>query len=682
MKGPVGDDDEQNRSDEHLMTQPRMELIAPDQMEPGLMTGNMLAPLSPSHSTPIDQQPPMIPAPGDGLQNSQMTPLTSLFSLETGDDWRGSSQSALWDCQPDQDWDALLTGELFDLDAVNMTLLNEASEHFPALQTPPEIPAGRPQRLGQTCDEHVGQRQYDSLLQRKWHTFCEFVSSSGQMTPVVHQEGHDINDAYRERLAERLQPSVPSGILPSTTFLDLCIQTYFSKFHALFPVVHMPTFRPGIQNSILLLSICSIGSLFIGSTRALAHGVSMFERLNKAILASWDTYLSTPGYTSTIALQASLIGQTFGLLVGRPKDLFGIEIFHGSLIAWARKAKLFHSRHADSNILDLDGDELQDAWSSWIKTEVNMRIVLGLHIHDAELARIHHHEPLLRHSLSRLPQISSNELFAASTAIHWKSLMAENQSRQPTTSCSQQSSANTRSRSQSRFHNNPTSTPGDFALSGMLESISALSSEGNTSITECRALLTTWHVDYAPKAQSKPSWRNLMILWHSIFIALHADFNAIEIACDRDGHEAAQKSSPYVRSWVRSADAKRCILHAMLIQKNFESLPAGAESAIHVPLCLYYCGLVWACFACFSDKDEEPVTVDSTDNFHFEELLLEGIDGVGILPEQSSVLLPRRLALGSLFRIIDLLQRVSHWRISQSLASTLLAIVDETQDLF
>lgn len=36
----------------------------------------------------------------------------------------------------------------------------------------------------------------------------------------------------------------------------------------------------------LLLSMCSIGSLFLGSPRAVAHGISIFERLNKAILAS------------------------------------------------------------------------------------------------------------------------------------------------------------------------------------------------------------------------------------------------------------------------------------------------------------------------------------------------------------------------------------------------------------
>lgn len=61
---------------------------------------------------------------------------------------------------------------------------------------------------------------------------------------------------------------------------------YFTKFNPIFPVVHAPTFCPSPKRSLLLLSICSVGSLFLGSSFAAAQGVKIFERLNKAILAS------------------------------------------------------------------------------------------------------------------------------------------------------------------------------------------------------------------------------------------------------------------------------------------------------------------------------------------------------------------------------------------------------------
>jgi hypothetical protein len=67
---------------------------------------------------------------------------------------------------------------------------------------------------------------------------------------------------------------------------NLCIQLFFTRFNPVFPIVHAPTFRPSAKSSLLLLSICSIGSLFVGSNYAVTQGSIIFERLNKAILSS------------------------------------------------------------------------------------------------------------------------------------------------------------------------------------------------------------------------------------------------------------------------------------------------------------------------------------------------------------------------------------------------------------
>ncbi|KAJ6126587.1 hypothetical protein N7523_002199 [Penicillium sp. IBT 18751x] len=343
----------------------------------------------------------------------------------------------------------------------------------------------------------------------------------------------------------------------------------------------------------------------------------------------------------------------------------------------------------------MNGDALEETWLSWIQIEVKKRhvpletvhkratnlnrLILGIYIHDAVLARIHNHEPILRHSVERLPQISTSELFTASSAGHWKTLMIEHQMR-----------AQSLPSPISNHHQNQNQSTviGDFALCTMLESISTLACEDRglnsswpATVTKCQDLLIQWYHRHHPSMQGKSSWFCLMMLWHSIFIMLHADINAIECACGREGYDSAQEHLPYVQNWLRSMDAKRCLLHAMLIQKNFESLPTGAEPALHVPMCLYYCGLVWSCFMSFSE-DAEPITLAATDTLQFAELRLPGVDGVGIFLEQVGGLQPRRLAMGSLFRVIDLLQRISHWKISQSLASTLLALVEETQDVF
>ncbi|KAJ5769583.1 hypothetical protein N7520_004142 [Penicillium odoratum] len=409
----------------------------------------------------------------------------------------------------------------------------------------------------------------------------------------------------------------------------------------------------------------------------------MYERLNKATLSSWDTYMTRSGSSSLIALQASMLGQTVGLLLGRPRDLTGIDIFHGAMIAWARKAKLFNSPRLEHNPLDVTGEALEDMWRSWIQEEIKKRIAFGLHTHDAWLAKLHNHDPILRHSPDCIPQLSSNELFTAPSANHWKSLMISSSAENPDSSSTQNSPHNSTSQ--------VTTPPGDFELCGMLECISTIACKEREQCNEldssssrtsrCHLLLKKWYTKYQPTMTGKSSWFSHMALWHSIFMTLNTNFNSLECALGREGHHVSQAHLPYARTWVRSINAKRCLLHAMLIQKNFESLPTGAEPGFHVPMCLYYSGLVWSSFMCFGG-DQDPITIFAEDNLQFDEFKLQGIDGIGTFLEQTCGLQPTKLAMGSMFRIIDLLRRVSHWKIAQSLASTLLAIVEETQDLF
>ncbi|KAJ5976339.1 hypothetical protein N7481_010046 [Penicillium waksmanii] len=533
------------------------------------MTDDMISPPS---SASIDKQTPDFSI-SEHSYPSQMTPLASFFSLEATDAWRnqGSPPPPLWDPRLDQDWETLLTGDDFDLNAVNMSLLSATSEYIPTAEVSFDLDTTTSQPL--PVDQ-----QHSDTVQRKWHTFCK-ISSSGQMTPDVPNEENCIDETYRKRLADRLQ------------------QPHKSQ--------------------------------------------------------------------------------------------------------WARKAKLFNLQPTEYHLLDTEGPSLEEAWMSWVQSEVKQRIILGLHIHDALLARIHHHEPLLRHSIDRLPQISSNELLTASNASTWKSLMLESQADSLT-----QSSPAQISQSRSR-------SPGDFALNGLLESINALTYEDQdrhssnpnwmNTVEKSHTLLTTFHAKYNPNPNphsqsNKPShspshpsythtWPCTMILWHSIFITLHTDINALECAFGREGHDPklTPMHTSYAKSWIHTLDAKRALLHAMLLQRHFETLPAGAEPAIHVPLSLYYCGIVWACFLCFGRQDgvhiSMPVTLTAGDVRHFEEFGLAGVDGVGLL-EQLGSILPGRLAMGSLLRVVDLLQRINHFRISQRLAETLLAVVEETQGLF
>lgn len=216
------------------------------------MTNDMISPPS---SASIDKQTPDFPI-SEHSYPSQVTPLTSFFSLETSDAWRNQDSPQppplppppLWDSQLDQEWETLLTGDDFDLNAVNMSLLNATSHYMPTTEMSAFDLDATPM---QPLSVDLQAKQHSLTIQRKWHTFCE-MSSSGEMTPDLSHEQSCMDENYRKRLADRLQQRVQTGILPSTPFL-VCI--YFHR--SLYPSnqcahqIRISVFKHTFPNSIL-----------------------------------------------------------------------------------------------------------------------------------------------------------------------------------------------------------------------------------------------------------------------------------------------------------------------------------------------------------------------------------------------------------------------------------------------
>lgn len=304
-----------------------------------------------------------------------------------------------------------------------------------------------------------------------------------------------------------------------------------------------------------------------------------------------------------------------------------------------------------------------------------LRMLLGLCIHDCELAKLHQHEPILRQSVDSLPQISSDELFAVRDAKAWKTLFV--QERMGTSSHITQDHPDLNSVSAHPPHLS------SFQLYAELESISAVAQEGCRSVAswsntaqKCQGLLTRWYEMHdLSRGQSKHDMHCLMILWHSSFMNLLSDFDALEIACGRDGDDAASKYLPYTQSWTLSADGRRCLVHAALILRHFRSLQVGVEPAIHVPMALYRCGLAWVCWIRFRG-DREPEAADLS----LPALHLPHVYRDKLAVDIADSLQGERSESSLLFKVIDCLQQISHWKVAQSFASTLLAILDETRE--
>jgi hypothetical protein len=178
--------------------------------------------------------------------------------------------------------------------------------------------------------------------------------------------------------------------------------------------------------------------------------------------------------------------------------------------------------------------------------------------------------------------------------------------------------------------------------------------------------------------QAQPDDFSLGALWHSIFILLHCNMEKIECAVGREGVDKAQEHHLYATKWASSMDGHRCAIHAALILRHLQRIPVGQEPAIHVPRVLYRACLIWYVYTRFGrDSGGEGSSGISTEQFDFPELVSTGIDGPRVLFVANGFkkIRPTTSESSTLFHLLDILNRLGHWGISQKMASLLSVLV-------
>ena len=504
-------------------------------------------------------------------------------------------------------------------------------------------------------------------LQAFWYTHLddEVSAQSGYVTPLPRH--NEIDDNYRQSLYHRLQIRSVDQNLPSVEFMNLCVKFYFERFHCIFPVVHAPTFRPLKTNAVLLLSICSIGSLLTGHPSAYQRGIQLFERLHKAILAHWERLIRRGPAETLAMIQASLIGQTFGLLSGQAKHLSIVDAFHGTVISWARRTKIFHTQHVPLS----EHEDLDSNWKRWVHNEEHIRVALGLRIHDAEIASLLHHETLLP-SASRMSQTASDALFFAPSAQEWFALYKA-QMALPSTPIYQNSPGLA---FPENLSHRLTSIPkySQFSVYAALEDlcseiIEARINESLTaaSIDNIQRSLILFYEHHLRESQFESLRNGSKILWHYLFILLYSNLDLLESSIGRDGPDLDAKCFSDVGTWAKSASAKRCTAHAIMIKRNLDCWPLNSEPAIHVPKAVFSGAICLFCYSKYGDKGNN-ISVD------FPEFHLLDASVLSLLKEArggSST----DIETGALYGLADLLQRVGHWEISRTFACILRALL-------
>ncbi|KAF5637613.1 zinc finger rsv1 [Fusarium tjaetaba] len=560
--------------------------------------------------------------------------------------------------------DNLWLDDQFDLEAMGSAILS--ANHLPGLSNEPFFSVALSSAENTAGDALIAtsrsikrQMEVHKAVHSRWYTRPIPEPDIPQpLFSFMNQE--EVDEEYRAGLSTRLAPNPQDIALPSAEFLNLCVKLYFSKFQPLFPIIHSATFRPTSDKALVLLSICSIGALFVGSDGAARCAKAIFTKLNKAILASWERYIHKGGCEALAVAQAATIGQTYGILSGQPNNLLLTDSFHGTIIAWARQAGLFRVRTAFESTDTINMTDVEGSWRRWAQREETLRLILALQIHDSEFTKIFHHEGLLGHDQNRLPTCCSAELFSATTASNWHAAVISMTQRacngeDPVLMCSPSQPV-----CKSSFYAYA-QLAGHYAHLSEARCRGALEDHAAT----IRQRLTLWYDEIVGGIVDKDHDQfSLVGLWHQAFMALYVDFDFLERIVGRDRTPPTSLEEDEVSRWVRSNDGIRCAVHAALIIKRYSMQAISEESAIHVPLSLFHAGIVVYCHIKFGGlaiqrnvdilelKGDEPLSTDITE----------------------------QIGPTTLYTVTDILRRHGHWDLSRRLASILSILIEGVTD--
>ncbi|KAF4239383.1 hypothetical protein CNMCM6805_005805 [Aspergillus fumigatiaffinis] len=351
----------------------------------------------------------------------------------------------------------------------------------------------------------------------------------------------------------------------------------------------------------------------------------------------WEKHIVREKSEALSMVQAALIGQTFGMLSGRPKDLLTVQTFHGTVITWARRKNFFSGRRAIEliNIEDIERAPEQ-AWRIWSQAEEQIRLWAAVSILDAELSELLLSEPLLRR-FAPSDLVSEDDLWTAPSAQAWGNAV-RHRLEQPRISISPSS---------------PSSQAIEFRSYVELEGITSAISDATNSLennrrdlllVKCQPVLMSFYDRYLHPLQPLSSPQCLL-----------ADLDRLEQALGREGFDEAQRNTGYACAWANSSDGLRCAIHAVLILHLLETLPAGGtEPAIHVPRVLFRATIIWFCYLKFGVRD--PSECANPVN-----LLFESLDFQQRRPSPSES--------STTCRYVDLMGRIGHWGLFRQLGA-------------
>lgn len=450
------------------------------------------------------------------------------------------------------------------------------------------------------------------------------------------------NEEVRLHLANSLHRRTPDVSLPPTSFLNRCIHTFTTRVWPLIPIIHLPTFDPSRTHPLLLLSICSLGALAGGSESAVRYSERLFEGVRKAILVSSMTFQA--GEQSTLEmLQAATIGQTYAFLSGKPAHLLTARVYHSSLCAAVQS---LHTQQVQSKSRVSYHQPDQLSWPQWVREESIIRLLITIYIHNAEIAATTRQSASMRSDPWRLPLAAPDSIFLAKCPDVW----ADMRSYTP--------------RTQVESHSIFSTCAGLACLSAEISHCKTgpfARLEDHTE--EIRASLVAWLEQYPIPSATEASMRVMVLmLWHSCFLVLLSDVDAVERLCNGDNeNDISNATVEALTRWRDPGTAARCATHALLILQLLKRLHIGDVPILHVARASWHAALVLAAYACYAPESGS-VACDFSTSTCPE---LDAVRKLNVLGESDWIVVSRNMGStgckASAFMISSLLRSLSPW---------------------
>lgn len=274
------------------------------------------------------------------------------------------------------------------------------------------------------------------------------------------------------------------------------------------------------------------------------------------------------------------------------------QTLHGWAFSWARTLGMFDLPLHGLEAMPRQTQSPQAkhaAWQQWAEVETQRRVVCGLFIVDAQLARYAGGMPLGRHVSNPLRCVASDAAFAASTPEAWISEMEKAPPDAPTFREIFLNAFGDRS-----ARTLPQLSP--FSTLVVLEGIQALISEinaaGGATIgtpSQSDIVDTLDHIRHSFLARLGDTIDavELRIRWHTLCIDAIADSVQLSRSICRTSQQvfcigqSQSASHGDIKAWARSAEGRVALLHAIAIQDLAQRLHLGRAHALSIPAAVF-----------------------------------------------------------------------------------------------